>query len=87
MKQAIMGLALGAAALALPLALGGCGKSADSGEQSQAGNVEMPAEEAVHDLDPSAAPMAEAAGDAASDGLGASDAAAAGASPAAPKPQ
>ena len=73
MKHAINGLMLGAAALALPLALGGCGKSTDSGEQSQAGNVEMPAEEAIHDVDASATPMAEVA----SEAPAASDAAAA----------
>ena len=56
-----------AAVSAAALALAGCGKSDSAKEQAQADNVEMPAEEAVQDvdatpvLDASAAAGAEAA--------------------------
>lgn len=56
-----------AAASAAALALTGCGKSDSAKEQATADNVEMPAEEAVQDVDAtpvadaSAAPGAEAA--------------------------
>ena len=47
-----------AAASAAVLALTGCGKSDSAQEQAQPDNVEMPAEEAVQDVD--ATPVADA---------------------------
>lgn len=47
-----------AAVSAAALALAGCGKSDSAKEQATADNVEMPAEEAVQDVD--ATPVADA---------------------------
>ena len=47
-----------AAASAAALALAGCGKSDSAKEQATADNVEMPAEEAVQDVE--ATPVADA---------------------------
>jgi hypothetical protein len=50
-----------ATALAAVLALAGCGKSDSADELANPDNVEMPAEEAMGGLDPSAAPVTDAA--------------------------
>ena len=42
------------------LALAACGSADKAGEEAQAENVEMPAEEAMGDVDGSAAPVADA---------------------------
>ena len=52
-KFAALAVATGAA-----LALAGCGSADSAKEQAQADNVEMPAEEAVQDVD--ASPVADA---------------------------
>lgn len=61
------------------LALSACGSADSAKEEAQADNVEMPAEEAVGDIEAAATPVSDAAATAA-----ASDAATAGASEAAP---
>ena len=61
------------------LALAACGSADSAKEEAQADNVEMPAEEAVGDIEAAATPVSDAAATAA-----ASDAATAGASEAAP---
>ncbi len=52
---------LAAAPALLALALGGCAKSDNAGEQAQADNVEMPAEEAMSSAEPGAMPASDAA--------------------------
>jgi len=54
-------LAILAAVSAASLALAGCGKSDSAKEQATADNVEMPAEEAVQDIDATPAADASAA--------------------------
>ena len=56
MKRAITAILTTAAALALAA----CGSSDKASEEAQAENVEMPAEEAMGDVDASAAPVADA---------------------------
>ncbi len=56
MKKAITA----ALATAAVLALSACGSSDKANEAAQAENVEMPAEEAMGDVDASAAPVADA---------------------------
>ena len=68
------------------LALSACGKSDSAKDAAQADNVEMPAEEAVQDVDAAATPIAdagasEAASTAASDAASAAPAAAASGAP------
>ena len=67
-----------AAASAAALALAGCGKSDSAKEQATADNVEMPAEEAVQDVE--ATPVADASAAAGA------EAATTAAPPATPKP-
>ena len=66
------------------LALAACGSSESAKEAAQADNVEMPAEEAVQDVDAAATPVADAAASAAPSE--AASAAASEAPSAAPKP-
>jgi PBP1b-binding outer membrane lipoprotein LpoB len=47
------------------LTLAACGSSESAKEEAQADNVEMPAEEAVQDVDAAATPVADAAASAA----------------------
>jgi len=54
-------------------ALSACGKSDKAGEEAQAENVEMPAEEAMQGVDAAAAPVADASATA-SDAAAAPDA-------------
>ncbi len=56
MKKAVIATLATAAALALSA----CGSSDKANEEAQAENVEMPAEEAMGDVDGSAAPVADA---------------------------
>jgi PBP1b-binding outer membrane lipoprotein LpoB len=73
---------------AAALVLAACGSSESAKEEAQADNVEMPAEEAVGDVDAAATPAADAAatpGAAAAPADGASAAPAAAASEAAPE--
>lgn len=80
-------LAITAFASVAVLALAACGSSDSAKEEAAADNVEMPAEEAVGDVDATAAPVADASA-AATDAAApaASDAAAAPAAGEAPKP-
>ena len=66
------------------LALAACGSSDSANEAASPDNVEMPAEEAVSDLDPAATPATDAEATATTDpDAAASDAAAPAAAPAA----
>jgi hypothetical protein len=56
-----------ATALAAVLALSGCGKSDSADELANPDNVEMPAEEVMGGLDPSAVPASDAAATAGAD--------------------
>lgn len=76
MKKAVTAILATAAALALSA----CGSSDKANEAAQAENVEMPAEEAMGDVDASAAPVADAS---AQPGVDASASAAASGAPAA----
>lgn len=64
-------------AAAAAFALSACGSSDSANEAAQADNVEMPAEEAVGDLDPAATPAADAAATAGAASAAASDGASA----------
>jgi hypothetical protein len=74
---------------AAALALAACGSSESAKEEAQADNVEMPAEEAVGDVDAAATPVTDAAAtpgaEAAAPADGAAAAPAAAASEAAPQ--
>jgi PBP1b-binding outer membrane lipoprotein LpoB len=61
---------------AAALMLAACGSSDSASEQAQADNVEMPAEEAVGDIEAAATPVADAATGASSDAAAAASEAA-----------
>lgn len=69
-------------ALTAALALAACGKSDGADELANPDNVEMPAEETVSTLDPSATPVADAAATAGADATAAATDPAAEATPA-----
>jgi hypothetical protein len=74
MQKAVTAVLASAAALALSA----CGSSDKANEAAQAENVEMPAEEAMGDVDASAAPVADASAQPGADASAAASTAASG---------